>query len=73
VSGEAKRRRTGPSAERFWIALNGASCTLCRTPLTDPVISPTPEQALGFPTLEEAEQAQQHVLDAPIETVRAFL
>jgi len=58
--------------ERYWIAINGASCALCAIPLRAPLVTPTPEQLFGFPTLEEAKEAQRTCLMAPIEKVNRF-
>src|SRR5262245_40271775 len=71
--GEAKRRREHePSELRYWIALNGPSCAINTVPMREPVVSPTPEQLIGYPTLEEAQAAQRLCLTAPIEEVRAY-
>jgi hypothetical protein len=59
--------------ERYWIAINGPSCALCAIPLHDPLVTPTPEQLFGFPTLKEAEEAQRICLMAPIKKVDRFL
>lgn len=59
--------------ERYWIAINQASCAISQLPMTEPTVTPTPEQLLGFPTLEEAEQAQKVCLTAPIPEVTAYL
>jgi len=59
--------------ERYWIAINGATCALCSLPLREPFVTPTPEQLLGFPTVEEAERAQRICLFEPKEDVNRFL
>ena len=59
--------------ERYWIAINSSSCALCSFPLRNPMLTPTPEQLLGFPTLEEAERAQRICIQAPMHEVRRFL
>ena len=38
---------------RYWIAINGPTCALSALPWQNPMATPTPEQLLGFPTLEE--------------------
>jgi hypothetical protein len=59
--------------ERYWIALNGSSCGMTSLPMAYPKVTPTPEQLLGFPTLEEAARAQQVCLYAPMDEVQRFL
>jgi hypothetical protein len=59
--------------ERYWIAINGSSCTLSSLPMRNPKATPTPEQMLGFPTLEEAQRAQRICLRAPMDVVCKFL
>ena len=59
--------------ERYWIAINGGSCALCSIPLRNPLVTPTPEQLFGFPTLQEAEKAQRTCLMAPTKKVDSFL
>jgi hypothetical protein len=58
---------------RYWIAINGPSCSLCAIPLCEPLVTPTPEQLFGFPTLEEAEGAQQICLNAPMKKANRYL
>lgn len=71
--GEAKRRREHePAALRYWIAINHHTCALSSVPMRHPVVSPTPEQLVGYPTFEEAEAAQQLCLTAPITEVRDY-
>jgi hypothetical protein len=53
----------------YWIAINGASCALARYPLPVPTVKPTPELLIGFPTHEEAVQAQHFLLTAPHESL----
>jgi len=60
-------------AMMYWIAINGASCAMASFPMTNPVVSPTPQQMLGFPTFEEAKHAQQICLTAPMNEVKRFL
>ena len=50
--------------ERYWIALNGSSCAMTSMPMRHPLLTPTPQQMLGFPTFEEAKQAQRICLEA---------
>ena len=59
--------------QRYWIAVNGSSCAMSAMAMRDPVVTPTPEQMWGFPTLEEAQKAQQICLTAPMADVIAFL
>jgi hypothetical protein len=61
------------SEERYWIAINGSSCALTSFPLREPMVTPTPEQLIGFPTLEEAQEAQRVCLYAPIEEANEFI
>ena len=61
------------SDERYWIAINGASCALTAFPMRHPLVIPTPEQLLGFPTLDEARKAQQVCLNAPMPEVKRFM
>jgi hypothetical protein len=58
---------------KYWIALNGSSCAISSLPLRQPHVTPTPVELVGFPTFEEAYDAQQICLHAPIEEVRRFL
>jgi hypothetical protein len=59
--------------ERYWLAINGASFELCEFPLREPLVTPTPEQLFGFPTLEEAERAYQVFLNAPAKKFDRFI
>jgi hypothetical protein len=59
--------------ERYWIAINGASCALTGLPLAEPKVTPTPEQLIGFPTLQEAREAQRCCLQESMGEVRRFL
>src|SRR5262249_12405147 len=79
----AKVEEQGPREEPcrwpgayYWLAINGSSVALARIPVSVEVlarsrVSPTPQQLIGFPTHEEAAAAQQLLLTAPIEAVRA--
>jgi hypothetical protein len=58
---------------KYWIAINGASCAMSALPMRKPKVSPTPQQMLGFPTLEEAKHAQHVCLTAPLDDVKRFL
>jgi hypothetical protein len=58
---------------RYWIAVNGASCTRSLVPMRHPQVSPTPVQLLGFLTGEAAHAAQQICLTASLPAVQAFL
>jgi hypothetical protein len=58
----------------WWLAVNGASCAACSFPLrADLIVTPTPEQLLGFRTQEEQLEVQRFLLEAPIHEVDAFL
>ena len=58
---------------KYWIAINGSSCAMSSLPLLEPMVTPTPEQLLGFPTWDEARHAQRLCLTAPMSEVRRFL
>jgi hypothetical protein len=60
-------------APRYWIAVNGTTCALSSLPMENPTTVPTAEQMWGFPTLEEARNAQNTVLDKPMHEAVAFL
>jgi hypothetical protein len=55
----------------YWIALNGPSCA--SVPMKAPLVSPVPQQLFGFPTYEEAKQAQKLCLTAPIKVVNEYI
>jgi len=57
----------------WWIAINGPSCARSNFPMRKPLVTPTPEQLIGFPTAEEAEQAQHTCLTAPIREVKKHM
>jgi hypothetical protein len=60
--------------EYYWIAINGASCARASMPMRKfPKVSPTPQQIIGFPTLEEAQYAQHVCLTASMKEMRRFL
>jgi hypothetical protein len=58
--------------KRYWIAINGASCALTSMPFEEPVTVPVARQLIGFPTLEEAQEAQRVCLQAPMKEVDRF-
>jgi hypothetical protein len=58
---------------RYWIAINGASCAIAPMPMRNPIVTPRPQQLLGFASLEEAEHAQKVCLTYPMDKVREFL
>ena len=58
--------------ERFWIAINGTSCSLSRTPWKNPVTIPVARQYKGFPSVEEAEEAQRLCLEGSEAEMEAF-
>jgi hypothetical protein len=53
-------------AAKYWIAINGPSVALCSVAMDEVHCRPTPEQMFGFPTLQEAREAQKLLLDSPI-------
>jgi hypothetical protein len=57
----------------WWIALNGPSCARSNFPMCNPLVTPTPEQLIGFPTAKEAEEAQHTCLTAPIKDVKKHM
>jgi hypothetical protein len=57
--------------QRYWIAINGSSCALSSLPFRNPMLIPTPEQMLGFPT--RAEKVQRLCLQAPMDEMRKLL
>jgi hypothetical protein len=59
--------------KRYWIAINGSSCALSALPLRDPMVTPTPQQMFGFPTLEEAKEAQRICLHSSMKEVCRFM
>jgi hypothetical protein len=59
--------------EWWWVAVNGASATLCPFPLAEPDAYPTPEQWLGFATLAKARRAQRLLLNASMAQVDHFI
>ena len=59
---------TDAMKERYWIAINGASCARTSFPLRKPFVTPTPFQLIGFPTFKESVEAQRILLHEPIET-----
>ncbi len=59
--------------ERYWIAINGASCALSTIPWVNPTTVPVAQQMFGFPTFEEARKAQHICLNDPTPKVEAFL
>ena len=57
------------TGEYYWLAINGASATLMPVPVTvDHLgVSPTPENLIGFRSLQEAEVADATVvLSSPV-------
>jgi hypothetical protein len=73
-SNHPQRQRGNIMSEaRYWIAINGASCAMASFPMKSPTVKPTPQQLLGFPTLEEAQRAQRICLTEPMKKVRRFL
>lgn len=57
----------------WWLALNGASVAAACDELTDPVVYPTPEQLIGYPTRDSQLQYQRFLLEAPIEDVNNYM
>lgn len=57
----------------YWIAINGSSCAMFGCPLIWPFnVLPVPEFLIGFPTLEEAIEAQQVCLESPADSLRGY-
>jgi hypothetical protein len=59
--------------ERYWIAINGPGCAISPMAMSNPMLTPTPEQLFGFPTREEAERALRICVQSPMDEVRRFL
>jgi hypothetical protein len=56
--------------DHYFIAINGPSCAITAVPFSKPPkTSPRCECLIGFPSLEEARQAHQVCLTAPMEEV----
>jgi len=67
------RKDAEMTLDRYWIAINGASCAYSSIPMRDPKVTPTPQRLIGFPTLDEAVEAQLICLTAPLDEVRRFV
>jgi len=66
--------RVNPKDSWWWLAVNGASCAASSAPLpSNIIVSPTPEQLLGFRTREDQVAAQKLLLTAPMEDVNRFM
>lgn len=58
----------------YWIAINGPSVAAnLSVPVSSVKVTPTPQSLVGFPTREEASEAQRFLLNAPIEDIPAQL
>jgi len=58
----------------WWLAVNGASCAASSAPLpSNIIVSPTPEQLLGFRSRDDQIAAQKLLLNAPMEEVDRFM
>lgn len=58
----------------YWLAINGPSVAASVMPLSkNVVVSPTPEQLVGYTTLEEMKKTQQFLLTAPIKKVAEYM
>lgn len=57
----------------WWLAVNQASVAASATELTDPVVYPTPQQLIGYPTRESQLTQQRFLLDAPINDVKEYM
>ena len=56
----------------YWIAINGASCAICRFPLPKTLgVRPVPQALLGFKTQAEAETQHKFILTADLDAVHA--
>ena len=63
-----------PERKYYWVAVNGSSATAClSTPLSTPKVTPTPKSLIGFPTAQEAGEAERFLLNAPIRNIPAQL
>jgi hypothetical protein len=69
IGGSEKGKALGHGGKMYyyWIAINGGSCALSVTPMrVFPTVNPTPQNLIGFRTLEEAQEAQHFLLTASI-------
>lgn len=58
----------------WWIAINRSSCASAPIGANKPpTVVPTPEQLIGYRTMEEQLTAQQLILNEPIERVNEYL
>ena len=59
-------------AEYFWVAANQSAVPMFSIPSSfhQLQVSPVPEQLFGFPTLEEAREAQRVLLNEPMSAIR---
>jgi hypothetical protein len=63
-----KSQNNGMEKEKWWIAINGASCARCTMAVRGSwlTVIPTPELLVGFPASAESLEAQRFLLEAPI-------
>lgn len=58
----------------WWLAINGATCAASFLPLPETVVvSPTPQQLVGFKTREAQKAAQKKLLTAPMPEVCRYM
>lgn len=61
------------SDKRYWIAINGSGCALAPFPFKNAITAPVAQQYFGFPTYEEAKEAQRICLHEPISKVKRWM
>lgn len=73
-------RRRATAAEKiesnlkYWVAINGDGAAACGFPLpVFPTVVPTPQQLIGFDTLEEQLHCQRFLLTGRLEKVRRYV
>lgn len=75
--GEEKRIRYlvgyTKSQQWWWLAINEASVAASPDALTDPVVYPTPQQLIGYPTRERQLIFQRMLVNAPIDELNKYL
>src|SRR5262245_28898099 len=72
LKGGEERSSNMELAKLYWIAINGSGCALSRVRWRNPATRPRSQQMFGFPTLQEAQEAQKICLTAPVEKVEEF-
>lgn len=70
----SKQTKTKKTQRYYWLALNGPSVAACGVPMSkNLIVTPTPEQLIGYSTFEEMKKSQQFLLTAPIEKVAEYM